>query len=65
MSSCSHDAVTTHANVSSNIAVKSREDQVAVCELLCCALLHHEVANAVREGQGLLPLDGILVLLTC
>jgi hypothetical protein len=52
-----------HTNISSNIAVESREDQVAVCELLCCALLHDQVANALRERQRLLPLDSILVLL--
>ena len=52
-------------NISSNIAIEARENEVAVCELLRSALLDNQIANAVGEGQGLLPLDGIPVLLAC
>ena len=52
-----------HTNISCDIAVEAGEDQVTVLELLCRAFLHHQVANALRERDRLLPPDRILVLL--
>jgi hypothetical protein len=52
-------------NVSRDIAVQTGEDEVAVCELFGRALLDYEVADALREGDGLLPPHGIFVLLPC
>jgi len=54
-----------HTNVACDIAVKAREDKVAVLELFCCAFLHDQVANALCERYRLLPPDSILVLLAC
>ena len=52
-------------NFACDVAVQAREDQVTILELLGDALLHDQVSNALRERQRLLPLDGILVLLSC
>jgi hypothetical protein len=54
-----------HTNFAGNIAVQAREDQVTVLELLRNALLYDQVSDALRERQRLLPLDSILVLLSC
>lgn len=50
-------------NVSGNITIQSRKHQIAVLELLWCAVLDHKLADALSERQGLLPFNRILVFL--
>jgi hypothetical protein len=47
-----------------DVTVQSGEDKVTVLELLGRALAQNEVAQLLRHGRGLLPADGILVLLS-
>ena len=50
-------------HVAGDVAVQAGEDDVAVGELARLAPLHDEGANAVREGQGLLPAHRVAVRL--
>lgn len=47
----------------SDIAVQAREDEVTVAELVGLAIAKNEIAQLLRHGGRLLPLDGILVFL--
>jgi hypothetical protein len=49
--------------LASDVTVQSREDKVTILELLGAALAQDNVAERPRHGRGLLPPDGILVLL--
>lgn len=51
-----------HTNVSSDVRVQPTEDDVAVGKLARLALAHYQFADG-PHGPGLLPSDGILVLL--
>jgi hypothetical protein len=46
------------------VGVQATEDDIAVFELARLALLDDQIANIPHWG-GLLPLDGITVLLAC
>ncbi len=48
-------------DVAGDVAVEAAEDDVAVGEQLGPALTHHQLAEGVAHGLGLLPVDGIAV----
>jgi hypothetical protein len=49
-------------NIASDVRVKATEDNITVLELLSLAFSHNHLGN-IAHGRGLLPSDGILVLL--
>ena len=57
--SCSSEP--QHTSFARNIAVKSREDKIAVGKLLGPAIPQNKVAQSLRHGRALLPLHSIFV----
>lgn len=53
-----------HTNIACNVGVQTAKDNVTFEKLARLALLDDEVAHRAHWG-GLLPLDGIAVLLAC
>jgi hypothetical protein len=52
----------SHTDIPSDIAVKSRKDDITVFKFFWAAFSHHEVADSIRHGMALLPTDSVLVL---
>ena len=54
----------SHTNITRDIAVESRKDEVAVSKLLGLAVTEDKVAKPLRHSGSLLPSHGILVALS-
>lgn len=50
-------------DIASNIAIQSREDNLASLKLIRLALPHNDILNRLGDGHALLPPRSILVLL--